>query len=65
MSHGGGTQTIAPIGWVFLDCHREDGFTVRWRRGELVAYVLDGKRVGDHAMTGVLGKIPVAPGRLD
>lgn len=47
---------IAPISWIFLD-----GFTIRWWRGEPVAYVLDGKRVGDHAMTGVLGKIPVAP----
>jgi len=61
MSHGGATQMIAPIGWVFLDRHREDGFTIRWRRGEPVANVRDGKRVGDHAMTGVLGKLPVAP----
>ncbi len=52
---------IAPIGWVFLDLHHQDRFTIRWRRGEPVAYVLDGKRVGDHAMTGVLGKIAVAP----
>lgn len=33
----------------------------RWRRGEPVAYVLEGKRTGDHAATGILGKIAVGP----
>jgi hypothetical protein len=50
-----------PVGWVFFDHHRTDGFTIRWRRGEPVAYVLDGQRLGDHAMTNVLGTISVAP----
>lgn len=60
MSRGGATPKTAPVGWVFLDRHRQEGITVRWRRGEVVAYVLEGKRVGDHAMTGVLDKITVA-----
>ncbi len=60
MSRGGATPSTAPVGWLFLDRHREDGITIRWRRGDPVAYVLDGKRVGDHGMTGVLDTIPVA-----
>jgi hypothetical protein len=36
-------------------------FTVRWRRGDQVAYVLDGQRIGDHGIADVLGTIPVAP----
>lgn len=47
---------------MFLDRHRDDGFTIRWRRGEPVAYVLDGQRIGDHTTTaGVLDTIPVTP----
>lgn len=52
----------APIGWVFVGRHRDDGITIRWRRGESVAYVLDGRRIGDHSTVGVgvLDTIPVA-----
>ena len=60
-SRGGATPTTAPVGWVFLDRHRQDGITIRWRRGEPVAYVLDGKQVGDHGMSEVLDTIPVLP----
>lgn len=60
-SQGGPPQATALIGWVFLDRHRQEGFTIRWRRGEQTAYVLDGQRVGDHAMAGVLATIPVLP----
>ncbi|MGH3719347.1 MAG: hypothetical protein ACRDRI_11030 [Pseudonocardiaceae bacterium] len=59
---GGVTPTTAPVGWVFLDRHRQGGLTIRWRRGEAVAYVLDGQRIGDHStVAGVLSTIPVAP----
>jgi len=50
-----------PIAWVFLERYHPDGVTVRWRRGEAVAYILDGKRLGDHRVGGILAKIPVAP----
>jgi hypothetical protein len=60
-SRGGATPTTAPVGWVFLDRHRQDGITIRWRRGEAVAYVLDGKQIGDHGMSEVLDTIPVLP----
>lgn len=56
---GGATPSTPLTGWVFLDRHREDGFTIRWRRGDPVAYVLSGQRVGDHGMADVLGTIPV------
>jgi len=46
---------------VFLDRHRHDGYTIRWRRGDAVAYVLSGKKLGDHGMAEVLGTIPVSP----
>jgi hypothetical protein len=58
---GGATPSASPVGWVFLDRHREDGFTIRWRRGDRVAYVLHGQRIGDHGMADVLGTIPVLP----
>jgi hypothetical protein len=58
---GGATPSTPLTGWVFLDRHREDGFTTRWRRGDPVAYVLSGQRVGDHSMADVLGTIPVPP----
>lgn len=47
------------IGWVFLDRHRHDGYTIRWRRGEALAYVLSGKRLGDHGNVDILDTIPV------
>jgi hypothetical protein len=58
---GGATSSASPVGWVFLDRRREDGFTIRWRRGDRVAYVLDGQRIGNHGMAGVLDTIPVLP----
>lgn len=62
MSQGGAVPKTVPVGWVFLDRRREDGITIRWRRGDQVAYVLEGKRIGDHTIgVGVLDTIPVAP----
>lgn len=61
MSRGESIPKTAPVGWVFLDRLRKDGITIRWRRGEPVAYVLEGKQVGDHAAAGILDKIAVGP----
>lgn len=61
MTRGGAAPKAAPVGWVFLGRSRQDGFTVRWRRGDPVAYVLGGKRIGDHGMGEVLDTIPVVP----
>lgn len=58
---GGFTASTAPTGWVFIDQHRHYGYTIRWRRGDTVAYVLRGKRLGDHGMADALGTIPVLP----
>jgi hypothetical protein len=57
----GAAPKPSPVGWVFLDRHRKDGLTVRWRRGDPVAYVLDGQRIGDHGMADIVGTIPVVP----
>lgn len=59
---GGFTPSTAPTGWVFLDRHRADGFTIRCQRGDSVAYVLSGRRLDDHGMSEVVGTIPVSPG---
>ena len=62
MSHKGGfAPSTAPTGWVFLDRHNAIGFTIRWKRGDQVAYVLRGQRLGDHGMADVLVTIPVSP----
>ncbi len=61
-SQGRATPRAAPVGWVFLDRHPSEGVTIRWRRGEPVAYVLHGQRIGDDTTTtGVLDTIPVTP----
>lgn len=58
---GRGYTQDSASGWVFLDRLRKDGITIRWRRGEPIAYALEGKRVGDHAAAGILDKIAVGP----
>ncbi len=58
MNRGGAAPKTAPVGWAFLDRQREDGITIRWRRGERLAYVLGGQRVGDHGMNEVLVRQP-------
>lgn len=60
-SRSGTPPTAALVGWVFLDRHRREGFTIRWRRGERKAYVLNGQRTGDHTVVDVLATIPVVP----
>lgn len=59
---GGFTPGTAPTGWVFLDRRRGGGVTIRWKRGDPVAYVLSGQHVGDHGMTEVLDTLPILPG---
>ena len=61
MSRGGVVPKTAPVGWVFLNQHREGGITIRWCRGDTVAYVLRGCRIGEHMTTGVLDTILVTP----
>jgi hypothetical protein len=61
MTRGGVVPKTAPVGWVFLGRHRHDGYTIRWRRGDAVAYVLSGKKLGAHGMIDVLDTIPVVP----
>ena len=61
MTRGGATPKTTPIGWAFLTRSGEGGITVRWRRGEAMAYILEGLRIGDHTtVAGVLDTIPVA-----
>lgn len=56
-NRGGSVARPAPVGWVYL----EDGFTIRWRRGDTVAYVFNGEqRWADPATTPVVATIPVA-----
>lgn len=51
----------APMAWVHLrgDVNASEGYTIRWRRGEAVAYVLAGKQLSSHAVTGVLTTLDV------
>jgi hypothetical protein len=58
--NGAAPQT-ALIGWVFIDRYHRDGITIRWRRGDPLAYILPGNKLGDHSTTNVLGTIPVQP----
>ncbi len=41
--------------------HLESRYTIRWRRGDPVAYVLGAQRIGDHGMADVVDTIPVSP----
>ncbi len=42
MSHGGALPKTAPTGWVYLP---SSNCTIRWRRGDKVAYVFDGQQM--------------------
>jgi hypothetical protein len=57
----GTSAHAAPIGWVHLrgGAHAPEGYTIRWRRGETVAYVLVGKQLDSHAITGVFTTVEV------
>jgi hypothetical protein len=60
-SRGGAAPKTAPVRWVFLNRHHHHGYTIRWRRGDAVAYVLSGQQVGSHGMADLLETIPVSP----
>ncbi|MGH3912520.1 MAG: hypothetical protein ACRDTC_03785 [Pseudonocardiaceae bacterium] len=49
------TPKAALVGWVFLNA----GYTIRWRRGEPVAHIFDGRQMFTHGTAGVLDTIPV------
>jgi len=55
VSGTGGAARFAVVGWVFL----EAGFTVRWRRGDPVAFVFRGQQLDRHGPAGVLDTIAV------
>ncbi|MGH3928981.1 MAG: hypothetical protein ACRDTF_03275 [Pseudonocardiaceae bacterium] len=57
----GTSAHVAPIAWLHLrgDPNNPEGYTIRWRRGETVAYVLVGKQLDSHAITGVLTTVDV------
>jgi hypothetical protein len=59
MSRGGAMPMTRPTGWVYLpwaNC------TIRWQRGDKVAYIFEGKQTGTHSDEGVavLATIPVS-----
>lgn len=51
------------MGWVYLrgGVSNPAGYTIRWRRGDPVAYVLAGKQLSSHAITGVVATVEVPP----
>lgn len=57
MNRGGATPKTAPVGWVYLP----EGYTIRWRRGDPCAHVLDGQQMDNHGMGGVVDSIAVSP----
>lgn len=59
MKRGGVTPKPLPTGWVFCNRHHGDGFTIRWRRGDSTADVLQGNNVGSGTKEGLIGTIQV------
>lgn len=60
-SQRGFTPSTAPTAWAFFPGRGlSTGFTIRWKRGDPVAYVLHG-RCEDHGINDVLDTIPVLP----
>jgi hypothetical protein len=57
---GGVTPRTAPTAWAYFGRGRSPGFTIRWKKGDTVAYVLSGRR-DDHGMHDLLDTIPVLP----
>ncbi|MGH3912543.1 MAG: hypothetical protein ACRDTC_03910 [Pseudonocardiaceae bacterium] len=51
----------APIAWLHLSggMNVPEGYTIRWRRGDAVAYVLAGKQLSSHAITDVVTTVEV------
>ena len=57
VTRGGAVPKTLPVGWVLLD----GDYTIRWRRGEPVAHLLEGAQVGSHGLVGVVDTVPVPP----
>lgn len=57
MTGGGSPPRFALAGWVYL----ESGYTIRWRRGDPVAYVFRGQQMDNHGKAGALETIAVPP----
>lgn len=59
MSRGGAMPMTSPTGWVYL---RSADCTIRWQRGDEVAYICEGKQTEKHPDEGVriLATIPVS-----
>ena len=59
MTPGGATPPRPPVGWVYLSAG--SGYTIRWERGDQVAYVFAGKQMKNHPDTPpALAAIPVS-----
>jgi hypothetical protein len=59
MSRGGAMPMTSPTAWVYL---RSADCTIRWQRGDKVAYIFEGKQTEAHPDegVGVLATIPVS-----
>jgi hypothetical protein len=59
MSRGGAMPMKGPTGWVYL---RSANCTIRWQRGDKVAYIFEGKQTEANPDEGiaVLATIPVS-----
>lgn len=59
MSRGGAMPMTSPTGWVYL---RSANCTIRWQRGDKVAYIFEGKQMEANSDEGVavLATIPVS-----
>ncbi|MDQ3153392.1 MAG: hypothetical protein M3R63_17340 [Actinomycetota bacterium] len=60
-ARGGAMPVTQPVGWVFLDRDNNAGYTIRWRRGDSVAYILAGQQMFSHQTVHALDTIPVSP----
>jgi hypothetical protein len=59
MSRGGAMPMSSPTGWVYL---HSANCTIRWQRGDKVAYIFEGKQTEENSDEGVavLATIPVS-----
>jgi hypothetical protein len=60
MSRGGAMPMNSPTGWVYL---RSANCTIRWQRGDKVAFIFEGKQTeanSDEGGLAVLATIPVS-----
>jgi hypothetical protein len=57
MSRGGVMPMTSPTGWVYL-CSAN--CTIRWQRGDKIAYIFEGKQMDANSDETVLATIPVS-----